>query len=39
MGLEIVDVKIVGFCKKHDSTKEYIRYKDEDIYCMICDFA
>ena len=37
-GITIVDVKVVGACRKHDYNKEFYHHKEEDIYCMECSF-
>ena len=35
-GITIIDVKVVGLCRKHDIGKLYIDNKEEDIYCIEC---
>ena len=34
--IKITDVKVVGACRKHDTNKEFINTKEEDIACIDC---
>lgn len=37
--IKITDVKVVGLCREHDSLKEFNDVKEEDIYCIECNWG